>query len=288
MKTITRLCTAALVAGFHLTAPHPGIAADGSAIDQIRETGEITLGVRRDARPHSYLDPEGKPSGYTVEVCAEVVGRLRAQLGLAQLRMRFEPVDATDRFQAVADGRIDLLCGAATITLSRRKIVDFSIPTFADGASVLTLKGASGDFSALAGKRIAVRAGTTTEQALRASLRSFGMEAEILLISDHAEGLRAVETGAVDAYFGDQSILFALLESSAEKDRLVVARNTLTLELHGLALPLGDHRFRLEIDRALSHLYEAGRMADIFEAVFPNAEPSESIRYIHTFAPVLP
>jgi ABC-type amino acid transport substrate-binding protein len=97
------------------------------------------------------------------------------------------------------------------------------------------------------------------------------MEAELHPISDHAEGLLAVETGMVDAYFGDQSILFALLESSEMKDQLVVAGNTLTVEVHGLALPLGDHR-----------------MAEIFQAVFPNAEPGETIRYIHTFAPVIP
>ena len=296
MTAISRLFTAALFAGYYLVAPHPGIAAGGSPgdspgnsiVDRILETGEITLGVRRDARPHSYLDSNGQPAGYTVEVCTQVVGRLRAQLGLAQLRMRFETVDAIDRFQAVADGAIDLLCGAATITLSRREIVGFSIPTFADGASILTRKGASGDFTALAGKRIAVRAGTTTEQALRSSLRGFGMEAEVQLVSDHAEGLRAIENGTIDAYFGDQSILLALWDSSAQKDRLVVAGNTLTLELHGLALPLGDHRFRLEIDRALSHLYQTGRMAEIFEAAFPGAEPGESIRYIHTFAPLPP
>jgi hypothetical protein len=58
--------------------------------------------------------------------------------------------------------------------------------------------------------------------------------------------------------------------------------------LHGLALPLGDYRFRLEADRALSQLYTTGRMAQIFEQTFPDAEPGDSIRYIHTFAPVLP
>ena len=288
MTLIARLRTAALIACLCLAAPDAGFAAEQSVIDRIRATGEIALGVRRDARPHSYLDANGNPAGYTIEVCQSVVGRLRAQLGLTQLRMRFVPVDATDRFQAVADGRVDLLCGAATITLSRREIVDFSIPTFVDGASVLTLKGTSEDFTALAGKRIGVRAGTTTEQALIASLRSNAMEAEVHPVADHAEGLRGVETGEIDAYFGDQSILYALQDSSAEKDRLVVAGNTLTLELHGLALPLGDYRFRLEVDRALSQLYRSGRMAEIFEATFPNAEPSESIRYIHTFAPVPP
>ncbi len=283
MHPPARLAAALLVAALAIPA-----AGAESVVDKIVETGEIAIGVRRDARPHSYLDADGTAKGYSVDVCADVVARLRAQLRLTQIRMAFHPVDATDRFRKVAEGAIDLLCGAATITLSRREIVDFSIPTFADGASVLTVKGASRDFSELDGKRIGVRDGTTTEEALRGSLRSLGMTAEIHPVPDHAEGLRAVEISVIDAYFGDQSILFSLVERSAEKERLTVAPNTLTLELHGLALPLGDHRFRLEVDRALSHLYETGRMAEHFDAAFPGAEPGDSIRYIHTFAPIPP
>jgi polar amino acid transport system substrate-binding protein/glutamate/aspartate transport system substrate-binding protein len=288
MTVFTRLCTATFLASIYLAAAPLCAAADESAIDRIRANGEITLGGRRDARPHSYLDADGNPAGYTVDVCQAVVGRLRVQLGLTQIRMRFEPVSANDRFEAIVTRKIDLLCGAATITLSRREVVDFSIPTFADGTSVLTRKGASEDFTALAGKRIGVRASTTTEQTLIASLQSNGMGADVRPVTDHAEGLRAVETGEIDAYFGDQTILYALRDSSTEKDNLVVARNTLTLELHGLALPLGDHRFRLEIDRALSQLYRSGRMAEIFENTFPTVEPGDSIRYIHTFVPVPP
>jgi len=288
MPPVLRRGVLASIAGLALAVTTVLAASAESAVDRIRETGLITLGVRRDAPPHSYIDAKGNPAGYSVEVCTDVVARLQDNLGLSQLRMKFVPVDATERFQAIADGRIDLLCGAATITLSRRAIVDFSIPTFVDGASVLVRKGASEDFSALTGGRIGVRAGTTTEEALHTPLSSFGMTAEIIPVADHADGLHRVESGEIDAYFGDQSILFALRDRSEMKEQLAVAGNTLTLELHGLALPLGDVQFRLEIDRALSQLYRSGRMADIFTAVFPNAEPSDAIRYIHTFAPILP
>ena len=290
MFRIGRICAAALTAAMLAGASGGAMAGDAAAsvLDRIRETGTITLGVRRDARPHSWIDAKGTARGYTVDVCMAVVGKLRAALGLSEITVRQEVVDATDRFQAVAEGRIDLLCGAATITLKRREIVDFTIPTFADGASVLVPADSSEDFTALAGKRIGVRAGTTTEDALRSSLAGFGMTAEVVPVADHAAGLKGVETGELAAYFGDQSILFALRDGSSIKDRLDVAANTLTLELQGLAVPLDDHRFRLEVDRALSRMYREGRMAAIFEAHFPDANPGDSIRYIHTFAPVLP
>ena len=288
MSAILRiaLVCSVLAAGFGVS--QPASAASASVIDKIKQTKEITLGVRKDAKPHSYIDASGQPAGYSVDVCNAVVARLRKLLGMTQLTIHYVTVGAEDRFKAVADGRIDLLCGAATITLTRRETVDFTIPTFADGASVLTRNGASEDFAKLAGKRIGVRRGTTTEEALKASLKSFGMTATVVPVADHNAGLKGVEDGTLDAYFGDQSILFALRNESKMKDQLVVAGNTLTLELEGLALPLGDYRFRLELDRALSQLYREGKMAAIFEKVFPGANPGESIKYIHTFAPVLP
>jgi len=98
---LARCLIAALIAATAFAAPSSSLA-EGSVLDRIKETGEITLGVRRDARPHSYIDEQGRAQGYSVEVCAQVVGRLRAQLGLTQLSMRVEPVDASDRFDAVA------------------------------------------------------------------------------------------------------------------------------------------------------------------------------------------
>jgi len=59
-----------------------------SALDRIRETGEITIGVRRDARPHSYVGDDGVPAGYTVAICDQVAQKLRGQLGLTQLLIR--------------------------------------------------------------------------------------------------------------------------------------------------------------------------------------------------------
>ena len=39
------------------------------------------------------------------------------------------------RFQAVADGWADILCGASSVTLARRELVSFSIPVFQTGIS---------------------------------------------------------------------------------------------------------------------------------------------------------
>src|SRR5690606_30196851 len=126
------------------------------------------------------------------------------------------------------------LCGAATITLERRAQVDFSLPTFVDGAAVLLPVDADREFEALAGERVGVRDGTTTEAVLRASLEASGMQAEVVTFDDHQAGLTALEDGEIAAYFGDQSILFGLFFASDMADMLVVSDNMLTIEKHGL------------------------------------------------------
>ena len=89
-------------------------------LERITETGELRIGYRTDAAPLSYADAQGLPAGYSVAVCNAVAALLAGELGLDGLTTTPVAVDVEDRFTAVAEGRIDLLCGAASITLPRR------------------------------------------------------------------------------------------------------------------------------------------------------------------------
>jgi len=72
-----------------------------------------------------------------------------------------------------------MLCGATTATLSRRALIDFSLPVFVDGASVLFRAGGPKNFEDLAGHKIGVRAGTTTEEALGNTLEGLALNAQV-------------------------------------------------------------------------------------------------------------
>ncbi len=281
MPSIARLLFAGLGA-LVLGAP---VMAEG-VLDRLRETGEIRLGIREDAAPLSYLRAK-EPAGYSVLVCSAVVEALAETLE-RELTITWVTVDAEDRFEAVAAGRVDLSCGADTITLERRALVDFSLPTFVDGAAVLLPLEADPEFQALAGERIGVREGTTTEEVLRTTLEASGMEAEIVTFDDHLEALSAMELGEIAAYFGDQSILFGLFFDSDMSGELVVSENTLTIEKHGLALPRGDDDFRLAVDTALSELYRSGQMEAFFVEAFPGATPGLGLRALFLLAPEMP
>jgi len=261
--------------------------AAAQTIERLRETGELRLGYRTDALPLSFVDGAGLPAGYTVEVCKEVGEKLRAALELDELALAWVPVTPEDRFASVTEGRVDLVCGADTVTLERREIVDFSLPTFVDGAAVLMLRGAEPDLTELAGKRIGVRGATTTEDALRATLFDQGMQAEVVLFDDHAAGRDALAAGDIAAYFGDQSILVGLIQTSAAPETLMLSTEMLTVEKQALAMPRGDDAFRLAVDRALSELYISGRMQEILEEALPGIEPGLALRALFLIAPDL-
>ncbi len=271
------------LAAFALSVAVAAPAAAG-VLDRMKESGEIRLAVRKDARPMSWTEG-GAAFGYTVSICQEVARRVAKEAGVESLKLTYVPVDVGERFDAVAEGRADLLCGAATITLARREKVDFSIPTFVDGASVLLPAGGPEEFEGLAGKRIGVLGGTTTEEGLRKTLADTGMKAEVVTVETHPEGVEKLAAGDIDAYFGDQSILFFLLASAPVPEALRIGVNTLTVEPQALALPLGDTAFRREVDRALSHMYRGGEMLDIFAKSFPGAQPGLGMKALVLVAP---
>jgi polar amino acid transport system substrate-binding protein/glutamate/aspartate transport system substrate-binding protein len=266
-----------------------GTATAGGAfaatLDRIGRDKMIRIAFREDAPPFSYKDQSGAPAGYMVDLCRAVAKHLGEQLNLTSVRLAYLPVTAVDRFSAVAQGKADLLCEPTTETLSRRRDVDFSIPTFVDGAGLMIRSDGPRSLKALAGRKIGVLAGTTTEDALHNTLNDASLNAEVIPAKTHREGLAMLDEGRISAYFADRSILIFLNQQSKAPGKLMLADNYLTVEPYALALPRGDEDFRLAVDRALSHIYRSGEIAAIFAKTFGGkAKPSGILETLYLIA----
>jgi ABC-type amino acid transport substrate-binding protein len=274
------LCAAAIAALTFVAG-----AASAATLDQIAKDKSIRIAYRDDAPPFSYKGKGGQPTGYMIDLCGAVVKKLADQLHLPSLSIVYVPVTSVDRFDAIAQGKADLLCEPTTQTLSRREQVDFSIPTFVDGAGLMIRTDGPHSLEGLAGKKIGVLAGTTTEQELRNSLKDAAIDAEVIPASTHEEGLAMLDDGKVSAYFADRAILVFLAQQSAAPRKLLLADNYLTMEPYALALPHGDEAFRLAVDRALSHIYRTGEIAPIFAATFGDkAKPSQIVQTLYVIS----
>jgi polar amino acid transport system substrate-binding protein len=256
-------------------------AVQAQTLERVKSTGTFTIGYREDAAPYSYKNTLGEPAGYSVELCRAIATNVKDALGLADIKVVYQTVTTEDRFKAVQDGRVDVLCGATTVTLSRRALVDFSLFTFIDGASVLLRADSPPDLQGLAGKKIGVRGGTTTEQALRNTLKQDNIAAEVVTVENHQDGLQRLEKGQIGAYFADRAILLFLIAQSHDKD-LRVSERFFTFEPYALALRQGDTAFRLLVDRTLSALYRSPRIHEIFIHAFgTNAKESDLLKALY-------
>ena len=256
-------------------------SASGGVLDRISQDKTIRIAYREDAPPFSYKDKIGEPAGFMIDLCREVAKKLAEQLNLTPLNVTYVAVTAVDRFETIRQQKADLLCEPTSATLSRRELVDFSIATFVDGASLMIRADGPHDLKAMSGKKIGVLAGTTTEQGLRDTLKAVGITADIIPAKTHAEGLSMLDDGKISAYFGDRSILVSLIRDSKAPGKLALAENYLSVEPYALALPHGDDDFRLAVDRALSHIYRSGEIAGVFKRTFGDAKPGQTLQTLY-------
>jgi glutamate/aspartate transport system substrate-binding protein len=207
----------ALAVGLTLLLAVPALAQElQGTLRKIKDSGTITIGYREQSVPFSFLDRDGKPAGYTIELCTRVVTGVQQQLGLPKLDVKWVAVTPETRIPAIVQGTIDLECGSTTNTLSRQEQVDFSHMTFVDGSTLLVKKGSGvTGLADVGGKRIAVIPGTTTEQVVRDALQKAFLSTQIVTVKEHREGLAALESGAVDAYVSDRVILLGLAVTHA-------------------------------------------------------------------------
>jgi ABC-type amino acid transport substrate-binding protein len=252
-------------------------AQAAGTLDRLRQDKTLRIAYRPDAPPFSYQTGSAEPQGFIVEICRAVAKSLTQQLQLPNLNIVYVPVTAENRFDAIKDGKADLLCEATTATLSRREIVDFSISTFVDGASLLIRTDGPQSLQAMAGRKIGVLGGTTTLEALQNSLKDENIAADVIPAKSHEEGLAMLDAGTISAYFADRAILQSLIKQSKDPKKLLLADNYLTVEPYALAEPLGDEDFRLAVDRALSHLYRDGDIGAIFAQSFPDGQTPSGI-----------
>jgi ABC-type amino acid transport substrate-binding protein len=241
-------------------------AAPSPTLDRIKEARAITLGYRNDAAPFSFKDREGRVLGYSVELCARVATAVQKDLGLPEMRVLWTPLEAADRIAAVASGRVDIECGTTTATLTRMKAVDFSLPIFVDGGSVLVrAKSRLKRLADLSGKKIAVIGGTTTEEAIVRALNALSSTAILVPVKDGAAGMRELARGGVDAYAADRVVLARLRQRQAKPADFDFIEGDFSFEPYALVMGREDPELRLIVNRTLAGLYRSGDIDPIFQ-----------------------
>jgi ABC-type amino acid transport substrate-binding protein len=256
-------------------------ALANDTLSRIQHSNTLRLGFRGDAPPYSFRSTDGAPAGYMVDLCREIAQNVKTVTGAPQLRVEFVEVTAAERLEAVRDRKVDILCDPTSVTMARREIVDFSLPTIIDGASLLYRVDGPNNLSDFSGKRIGVLHGTTSEETLKATLWQFDVKAEIVHVKTHEEGIAALTDRKIDAYFGDRGILAHYLRASKRPGNLKLESQYYTFETYAVALPRNEGRLRLVVDATLADLYRSHNVRRIFARSFGNVAPDEFVRALY-------
>jgi putrescine:ornithine antiporter len=276
---------AALAIAFLAAAllPLADAAAESATLNRIRTAGKLVLGYRTDARPFAFRDASGSAAGYSIDLCKSIAEQVKAELGVATLSAEWVPVTLEDRFAAVRDGKVDLLCGADSVTLGRRKDVAFSIPIFPGGIGAMLRSDASfrlkevlskgrsaGPFwraspaQILEQQTFSVVKGTTSERWLTSRSNELQIDARIVPVDSYDAGVQRVLDRSTGVFFADRAILLDAAKRNPSARSLVVLDRHFTVEPFALALARGDEDFRLLVDRTLSRVFAS----DGFRALY--------------------
>jgi ABC-type amino acid transport substrate-binding protein len=274
--------------------PAPPASPPATTLERVRASGTLKLGYRTDAQPFSFQDQAGKPAGYSVDLCQALSESVKSELNLPALKVEWVPVAVDNQLTVVQQHQVDALCGAVSVTLERRKQVDFSAPIFPGGVGVLVRSDASARLrDILAGHAkdyrplwravalnilreqiFATVAGTTAEQWVKRRSKELEVNSKLSPVPDYKTGIQAVLDRKVNAFFAERSILLDAVRQHPSSGKLTVIDRLFTFEPLALAIGRGDDDFRLVVDRTLSRFYAAPGFADMYTKWF--GKPDEA------------
>jgi glutamate/aspartate transport system substrate-binding protein len=255
----------------------PMAQATEAVVDRISRSGVISIGYRDSSPPFSYLDPDRRPIGYSIDICHRIVDALRASLK-RPIEVRYVPVTSATRMDAVIKGEVDLECGTTTSTAERRQKVAFTVPTYI-ATTALLVKAGSGitTIADVSGKTVVTTRGTTAEKIFRDANERRSLRATLVDAKDHAESFAVLQAGKADAFIMDDVLLYSLRAASGSPEKFEVTRDKLNIEPLAIMFGKEDAAFKQWVDREVSRLIVEGEIARIYKRWFESPIPPKNI-----------
>ena len=245
-------------------------------LKKIKDSGTINMGHREASVPFAYMGPDGKPVGYTVELCYRVIDRIKKTLKMPNLKVKLVPVTSQTRIPLLANGTIDIECGSTTNNLTRSKQIDYLAVTFITGTKLGVKKGSGiKEIEDLDGKAVALSLGTTNEKAIKRIAKQKGLKIKYHMVKDHPQGWLALDTGRVDAYATDHSLLAGLITSSKDPSKYEIVGRFLSYDPYSIMIRRDDSAMRLLGNSVLADLMRSGEILKIYDKWFTKKIPGK-------------
>ncbi len=275
-----RLVGAAAVCAIGLLIAQPVWAEGGSRLDKIRQTGKIDIGFPDASPPFAFLDGNAKPVGYTLEICEHVARKLKDDLGLKALEVRYTAVMSATRIPLIGNGTIDLECGTATNLPERHKLVSFAPTTFVTQVVLVARKDSAvdvNDLSSFKGKSISAQAGGQTQRVVVRESAQDKLDIQVVPAKDTAEAFLLLETGRVAGSANDDALAHATVAGAKQPKDFKIGTKGLEFAPYGILEPKDDPAFKAAVDKAVIELIKDGTVAGLYRKYFEQPIPPKGI-----------
>jgi aspartate/glutamate/glutamine transport system substrate-binding protein len=227
-------------------------------VQAIKDAGVMRVGVKSDVPNFGLQDAAtGEFSGMEIDLAYALAERI----GLTADDVEFEPVTAKTRGPLLDNGQLDVVIATFTINDERKEQWNFSEPYYQDEVGLLVKKDAG--FEGLAdldGKTIGVAQGATTRDAVQAEADAAGITLNFLEFATYPEINAALESGRVDAFSVDKSIL-----SGYVTDDSMILPDGFSPQDYGAASKLGTDGFTQFFNDMLAEMEASGEMDTLLE-----------------------
>ena len=274
IKFVAAFVAALAIAAFVLAGCSSGASSSAASSASGSDSGsssaasssaaaEFTLVVGFDAEypPYGYLDAEGNPTGFDIELAKAVCDKLG-------WGFEAKPIDWNSKDLELESGNINCIWNGFTIE-GREDQYQFSKPYMLN-EQVVVVK-ADSDVKALsdlAGKKVITQAGAPPEELLgpEGDMADLGASFDggaVQTIPDYNSAFMQLESGAVDAVACDLSI--AAFQMSQSPDKYVMLEEPLIAEHYGVGFKTGDVETAQAVSDAMLALYEDGTVKTLCE-----------------------
>ncbi|MFI8394663.1 cystine ABC transporter substrate-binding protein [Pseudomonas sp. Choline-02u-1] len=245
--------------GLALSAGLIGQAVAGEQLQQIKDKGVLNVGLEGTYPPFSFVDENGKLSGFEVELSEALAQKLG-------VKTKIQPTKWDGILAALESKRLDLVVNQVTISDERKKKYDFSEPYTVSGIQALVLKSKESALNIktaadLSGKKVGVGLGTNYEQWVRANVPG----ADVRTYDDDPTKFADLNNGRIDAILIDR---LAALEYAKKAPKTVAAGEAFSRQESGIALRKGEPELLAAVNKALDELRADGTLEKLSKKYF--------------------
>ncbi|AET66231.1 periplasmic component of amino acid ABC-type transporter/signal transduction system [Desulfosporosinus orientis DSM 765] len=247
------LLVAGLVTGCGSTpAPEKSSSGEPADVQAIKDRGVLKVGVKVDVPNFGYKDPKtGEIDGLEIDLAKAVSKKIFGE-------EKIEPtaVTAKTRGPLLDSGDVDLVIATFTITEERKKSYNFSDPYFTDGVKLMVKKDSGiKSLKDLDGKKIGVAQSATSKKAIQEAADKIGVKVDFLEFSTYPEIKAALDSGRVDCFSVDGSILFGYLD-----DTTAILDDSFSPQDYGVASKMGNDGLAKLVNDTIGEMKSSGEL----------------------------